>query len=58
MFGEVNRSLAYLQRLEKKIVELAEIPESGHFPMDSNRSKCTVELQNSLHSMMKWAKKL
>jgi pimeloyl-ACP methyl ester carboxylesterase len=36
MFGEENRGLSYLGRLEKQGVELAEISESGHFPMYSN----------------------
>jgi pimeloyl-ACP methyl ester carboxylesterase len=36
MFGEENRSLSYLPRLEKEGVELAQIRESGHFPMYSN----------------------
>lgn len=36
MFGEENRGLSYLLRLEKEGVELAQIAESGHFPMYSN----------------------
>ena len=36
MFGEENRGLSYLPRLETEAVELAEIMESGHFPMYSN----------------------
>ncbi|KAJ5771816.1 hypothetical protein N7520_002345 [Penicillium odoratum] len=36
MFGEENRGLSYLGQLEKEGVELAQIPESGHFPMYSN----------------------
>ncbi|CAG8299311.1 unnamed protein product [Penicillium olsonii] len=36
MFGEENRGLSYLGRLEQDGVELALIPESGHFPMYSN----------------------
>ncbi|KAJ5336170.1 uncharacterized protein MYU51_014929 [Penicillium brevicompactum] len=36
MFGDENRGLSYLGRLEKEGVELAQIPESGHFPMYSN----------------------
>ncbi|PYI01620.1 alpha/beta-hydrolase [Aspergillus sclerotiicarbonarius CBS 121057] len=36
MFGEENRGLSYLPRLEKEGVELAQIMESGHFPMYSN----------------------
>ncbi|KAL5357342.1 alpha/beta-hydrolase [Aspergillus floccosus] len=36
MYGEQNRSLSYLSRLEESGVELAEIPFSGHFPMYAN----------------------
>lgn len=36
MFGEENRGLSYLGRLEKEGVELAMIEGSGHFPMYSN----------------------
>jgi pimeloyl-ACP methyl ester carboxylesterase len=36
MYGEENRDLSYLPRLAREGVELAEIPESGHFPMYSN----------------------
>lgn len=36
MYGDENRGLTYLPRLEKEGVELAQIPESGHFPMYSN----------------------
>lgn len=36
MFGEENRGLSYLERLGEGGVELAEIAESGHFPMYSN----------------------
>ncbi|PYI16099.1 alpha/beta hydrolase [Aspergillus violaceofuscus CBS 115571] len=36
MFGEENAGLSYLPRLEKEGVELALIPDSGHFPMYSN----------------------
>jgi pimeloyl-ACP methyl ester carboxylesterase len=36
MYGEENRGLSYLPRLGKESVELAQIPESGHFPMYSN----------------------
>lgn len=36
MFGEENRTLSYLSHLEERGVELAQIPESGHFPMYSN----------------------
>ncbi|KAJ4358711.1 uncharacterized protein N0V89_003295 [Didymosphaeria variabile] len=36
MFGGENSGLSYLERLEEGGVELAEIEESGHFPMYSN----------------------
>jgi pimeloyl-ACP methyl ester carboxylesterase len=36
MFGDENRGLSYLTRLEQVGVELAQIPGSGHFPMYSN----------------------
>ncbi|KAJ5703658.1 hypothetical protein N7493_011583 [Penicillium malachiteum] len=36
MFGEENRGLSYLSHLESEGVALAEIPDSGHFPMYSN----------------------
>lgn len=36
MFGEENRGLSYLGRLEEEGVELAMIEGSGHFPMYSN----------------------
>lgn len=36
MFGDENSGLSYLKRLEKGGVELAQIAESGHFPMYSN----------------------
>ncbi|KAL4863371.1 hypothetical protein BDV12DRAFT_206593 [Aspergillus spectabilis] len=36
MFGEENRSLSYLPRLEKEGIELAQIRECGHFPIYSN----------------------
>lgn len=36
MFGEEMRGLSYLPLLKKEGVELADIPNSGHFPMYSN----------------------
>lgn len=36
MYGEQNRTLSYLSHIEKNGVELAEIPECGHFPMYAN----------------------
>ena len=36
MFGEENRGLSYLPELEKGGVDLAQVPQCGHFPMYSN----------------------
>lgn len=36
VFGEENKGLSYLTRLEEEGVQLALIPQSGHFPMYSN----------------------
>ncbi|KAH7396323.1 hypothetical protein BKA66DRAFT_454899 [Pyrenochaeta sp. MPI-SDFR-AT-0127] len=36
MFGEENNTLSYLPQLEKEGVKLAQIADSGHFPMYSN----------------------
>ncbi|KAJ6164921.1 hypothetical protein N7470_003593 [Penicillium chermesinum] len=36
VFGEENQELSYLERLGKEGVQLALIPESGHFPMYAN----------------------
>jgi pimeloyl-ACP methyl ester carboxylesterase len=36
MYGEQNRSLSYLPTLADNGVELAEVPDSAHFPMYSN----------------------
>lgn len=36
MYGEQNASLSYLSDIASKGVELAEIPECGHFPMYAN----------------------
>jgi pimeloyl-ACP methyl ester carboxylesterase len=36
MYGEENAGLSYLSRLAAAGVELAEIPDCGHFPMYSN----------------------
>jgi len=36
MYGEQNTSLSYLAHLQDHGVELAEIPQCGHFPMYSN----------------------
>lgn len=36
MYGEQNDGLSYLQHIQSKGVQLAEIPECGHFPMYSN----------------------
>jgi pimeloyl-ACP methyl ester carboxylesterase len=50
MYGEQNASLSYLPALAAGGVELAEIPNSGHFPMYSNPVamwRRTAEFQNS-----------
>lgn len=36
MYGDQNASLSYLSHITSQGVELAEIPECGHFPMYSN----------------------
>lgn len=36
MYGEQNSNLSYLSHIEREGVELAEIPNCGHFPMYSN----------------------
>lgn len=36
MYGEQNSNLSYLRHIEREGVELAEIPQCGHFPMYSN----------------------
>ncbi|OQX65046.1 MAG: alpha/beta hydrolase [Anaerolinea sp. 4484_236] len=36
MYGEQNASLSYLSHIQENGVELAEIPNCGHFPMYSN----------------------
>ncbi|OLL33147.1 alpha/beta hydrolase [Burkholderia sp. SRS-W-2-2016] len=36
MYGEQNASLSYLSHIREQGVELAEIPNCGHFPMYSN----------------------
>ena len=36
VYGEQNKTLSYLADIEEQGVQLAEIPESGHFPMYSN----------------------
>jgi pimeloyl-ACP methyl ester carboxylesterase len=50
MYGEQNSSLSYLPALAASGVELAEIPNSGHFPMYSNPVamwRRIAEFQNS-----------
>ena len=50
MYGEQNSSLSYLPALAAAGVELAEIPNSGHFPMYSNPVamwRRIAEFQNS-----------
>lgn len=36
MYGDQNSTLSYLAHIEANGVELAEIPQCGHFPMYSN----------------------
>lgn len=52
MFGEECRELSYLPRLGKGGVELAEIPQSGHFPMYSN----PVEMYKRIAAFLHWNK--
>ena len=50
MYGEQNASLSYLPALAAGGVELADIPNSGHFPMYSNPVamwRRIAEFQNS-----------
>ncbi|KAJ5670351.1 alpha/beta-hydrolase [Penicillium maclennaniae] len=49
MFGEECRDLSYLPRLQKEGVELAEIPQSGHFPMYSNPVEMYKRIAAFLH---------
>ncbi|KAJ5690566.1 hypothetical protein N7462_004958 [Penicillium macrosclerotiorum] len=51
MFGEENRELSYLGRLKKEGVELALIPESGHFPMYSNPVEMYRRIAVFLHNL-------
>lgn len=44
MYGEQNRSLSYLKRIEMNGVRLAEIPRCGHFPMYSNPAAMWEEI--------------
>lgn len=45
MFGDQNRTLSYLDHVEKHGVALAEIPQCGHFPMYSNAPAMWTELE-------------
>ncbi|KAJ5736957.1 alpha/beta-hydrolase [Penicillium malachiteum] len=49
MFGEEYNQLPYLGRLEQDGVELASIPESGHFPMYSNPVEMYRQIGEFLH---------
>ncbi|RHZ62462.1 alpha/beta fold hydrolase [Aspergillus thermomutatus] len=51
MFGEENRGLSYLGRLAKEGVELAQITESGHFPMYSNPVEMYRRIAGFLQSL-------
>jgi hypothetical protein len=46
-----SRGLSYLPRLEKESVELAQIPESGHFPMYSNPVEINILGQGRLKNI-------
>ena len=46
MYGEQNASLTYLNYLDVNGVELAEIPQSGHFPMYSNPAEMWMRISN------------
>jgi pimeloyl-ACP methyl ester carboxylesterase len=50
MFGEENRGLSYLEQLQKGGANLAQIPESGHFPMYSNPVEMYRQIAAFLHS--------
>ena len=51
MYGDQNRSLSYLQKLQSNGVRLAEIPYSGHFPMYANPSAMWNEIESFLRSV-------
>lgn len=50
MFGEENRGLSYLPRLEKGGVELAQVSQCGHFPMYSNPVEMFHRIAGFLHN--------
>ncbi|KAJ6021059.1 alpha/beta-hydrolase [Penicillium herquei] len=49
MYGEEYHQLPYLGQLEQEGVELALIPESGHFPMYSNPVEMYRQIGDFLH---------
>lgn len=49
MFGEQNAGLSYLSTLAEAGVELAEIPDSGHFPMYSNPPAMWARISAFIH---------
>lgn len=51
MFGDEFGNLPYLGRLEEEGVELASIPESGHFPMYSNPVEMYRRIGEFLHKL-------
>lgn len=56
MFGEENRGLSYLGRLEEG-VELAEIVDSGHFPVYSNPVEMSRRIARFLHRLSeRWSR--
>ena len=48
MYGDQNSSLSYLSSIAGQGVELAEIPECGHFPMYSNHPEMWRRLSQFL----------
>lgn len=48
MYGDQNASLSYLAHIERQGVELAEIPQCGHFPMYSNPPAMWAWISNFL----------
>jgi pimeloyl-ACP methyl ester carboxylesterase len=50
MYGKQFSDLSYLKQLEANGVELAEIPESGHFPMYSNPTEMWRRIAEFLRS--------
>jgi pimeloyl-ACP methyl ester carboxylesterase len=49
MYGDQNSSLSYPRHIEENGVELAEVPQCGHFPMYSNPPEMWRRLAQFLH---------